>query len=625
MTVQEALELAGHLQQAGRSAEAEHLLQQVLAVDPHQPDALHSLGLLCFTSGRVPEAIELVERAITNRPMDAAFHANLGVILLHANRQTDAIAALRRAVDIQPNLANAHYNLANVLRDSGQSDEAMTAYRRAIDADPVHFEALSNLGQMLLNDGQAKEAIEFYRRALALRPQLAEAHRDLGVALQSAGRLDESIQCFQAALALNADYADAENDLAFALLQQGKLEESMAHCRKALALRADFAAAKSTLGVSLWLLGERDLAVDLFRQALQIDPDFIRARTNLAGIQQDLGQLDEAEENYRQVIAHQPGSADAQYGLGFVLLLRGQFREGWEKHEWRIYRQQAGEESPLYGGRRWNGEPLNGQPILLFAEQGLGDAIQFIRYAPMVVQRGGRVMVACIPSLHRLLRTAPDVEKVESSTEEFPPTQWYCPLMSLPHVLGTTLETVPAKVPYLWADPCQVEVFAKKFGNDRRLKIGIVWAGNPKHLDDRNRSMSLSHLLPLLRLPDVCVVSLQKGPPVAQVKNLPADVQLIDWTDELNDLADTAALITNLDLVIGVDTSVIHLAGALGKPVWLLLPKSPDFRWMLDREDSPWYPTMRIFRQKIRGDWDEVVGRVIDQIQGGKPNLSRQV
>ena len=296
--------------------------------------------------------------------------------------------------------------------------------------------------------------------------------------------------------------------------------------------------------------------------------------------------------------------------LALALLLQGRFAEGWEAYESRRQIRRIARD-PGFVQPFWDGSPLGGRRILLTSEQGFGDTIQFVRYAPLVAARGGRVLLQCKPELKRLLAGQCGIEQVVTPGDATPAFDVWCLLMSLPHLLGTTLQTIPAQVPYLTPDPHLIDKWGKRTAHEPAgLKVGLVWAGGAHNKNDRVRSLSLGALAPLAQVPGVRFYSLQKGAASDQARTPPAGMEMTDWTPELADFADTAALVANLDLVISVDTAVAHLAGAIGKPVWVLLPLSPDFRWLLNRDDSPWYPTVRLFRQPTRGDWASVIERV---------------
>ena len=356
--------------------------------------------------------------------------------------------------------------------------------------------------------------------------------------------------------------------------------------------------------------GQLDEAIAALREALRIKPDIAEAHNNLGNILRDRGLLDDAVAALRQSIRLTPDFAQAHYHLGVALLLKGDSIDGWSEYEWRWRCKHFA--APRGGLRqpRWDGGDLTGRTILLQADAGFGDTIQFIRYVPSVAASGGKVVLECPPQLHRLLKSFPGIDRLISASQPLPQFDVHCPVTSLPFSLGAAIKEIPANVPYLNADDDLSKQWNERLASTNELNVGIVWAGSVHHSNDRNRSLSLALLGPLARIPGIAFHSLQKGKPADQIFLPPEGMKLIDYATELNDFADTAALISNLDLIIAADTAVAHLAGAMGKPVWVLLPYAPDWRWQLEREDSPWYPTMRLFRQKSWGDWAEVIERV---------------
>jgi tetratricopeptide (TPR) repeat protein len=340
----------------------------------------------------------------------------------------------------------------------------------------------------------------------------------------------------------------------------------------------------------------------------------IECHCNLGNTLLDKKQPKEAIAAFLRCIAINPTVPEAHYNYSLALLTLGDFQQGWEEYEYRLKCKG------LFLRRdftqpQWDGSPLEARTILLYAEQGVGDALQFIRYLPLVEQRGGRIIVECQAELQRLFQTTAERCQIVADGQPLPAFDLHCSLLSLPRVFQTTLANLPQTVPYLQADAEETRKWQHRLADDSPIvKVGLAWAGNPDHKNDRNRSMKLARLAPLGQAPGVRFFSLQKGATAAQAKTPPPGMDLVDWTEELKDFADTAALIANLDLVIAVDTAVVHLAGAMGKPVWTLLPFVPDWRWLLEREDSPWYPTMRLFRQNSWGDWDSVITRVADAL-----------
>jgi hypothetical protein len=428
-------------------------------------------------------------------------------------------------------------------------------------------------GNALCDEYRFTEAIAEYRRAIELAPQFAEAYSNLGTALRDSCETDAAIYAYERAIEMRPDLAEAFNNLAIALRDKGQFEEALRNCRQALSLKPDYADAQSNLGVVLC----------------------------------DLEQADEAIAACRRAVEMQPRRGVVQCNLAMILLKLGHYEEGWARYEWRYLAD------PRYPARklpqpRWDGGELNGKTILVHAEQGFGDTIQFARYVPLVAECGPNVILECQPELVRLFASLPNIQQIVTAGEQLPAFDVHCPMMSLPLALSQTLKTIPAG-PYLRPEENLAQHWRQRLADDRKRKIGLVWAGKPSHTDDRNRSMRLKDLAPLAHA-DASFYSLQKGPAARQIDESPQGMKLMDFTPEFTDYADTAAFVANLDLVISVDTSVAHLAGALGKPAWVLLPRVPDWRWMIQRGDTPWYPTMRLIRQERWRDWRGVVEQI---------------
>jgi hypothetical protein len=351
-----------------------------------------------------------------------------------------------------------------------------------------------------------------------------------------------------------------------------------------------------------------DEAIASFRRALEFDPDNALTHYSLGVVLGGQNKLDEAAGCFRRALELEPDYAEAHHGYAFVLLSQAQFADGWREYEWRWKLKEGGE--PVCSQPRWNGSALAGQTILLYAERGAGDAVQFIRYAELLKQQGGSVLVECRPELARLLATCSGVDGVVIRGEPPPKFDTYVSLLSLPGIFGTSLANIPAKVPYLWPSQSLVEPWKDELRTVRELKVGISWQGNPKHAADRFRSIPLSQFAGIARMPGVRLYSLQVGAGREQLTELAGQMPITDLGDRLGDFYNTAAAVVNLDLVITCDSAPAHLAGALGVPVWVALAFSPDWRWLKDRTDNPWYPTMRLFRQPAHRDWDSVVGRI---------------
>lgn len=641
------LEMARSFLAAGQLDQAEAVLRLMVADHPDDAEAWHLLAGAAHQAGNDLSALEHVRRAIASAPEVGVFHASLGLILAALGRADEAIQAYQRALSLQPDLAGAHNNLGNLLRKSGQADQAIDAFGRALALRPDHAEARTNLAQTLAQMGRAREALEQFRRVATLRPMSGEAHVQLAYALRDAGQPSEAALEFQKALALQPDSFAAMNGLGIVLRESGRVSESVAAHQRAIALRPSESSGYVNLGCALEKAGDIEQAAAVLEKALELEPNSPEAHQNLANVLRamghpqealdecrialalrpefseaqaalgnvlmDLGLLEEAVAAHRRALELRPAYDEVRFNLALTLLLAGNFEEGWPAFE--IRRQIPALRVANFDQPMWDGSDFYGRTLLLHAEQGMGDTIQFIRYVPLVAERGGNVIVRCQPALKALLTGQPGIRTVLADTDSLPPFDLHCPLMSVPLVLGTRERTIPSTTPYLFADRAAARHWRERLREAGPFrKIGLAWAGSRHHRNDRNRSMSLQQFSLLRQVKNAMFISLQKGEPARQALHPPEGLSLIDWTAELNDWTDTAALASSLDLVITVDTAVAHLAGAMGKEVWVLLPFSPDWRWMLKRSDSPWYPTMRLFRQPTPGNWETPIRQVVEEL-----------
>ena len=394
--------------------------------------------------------------------------------------------------------------------------------------------------------------------------------------------------------------------------QAGRLQQAEAAYRQILTIDPAHTDAQHALGAALHGLGRPAEAATSYQEALRLRPNYPEAHNNLGIALSDLGRLAEAEASYREALRLRPNFPEAHHNLGHALLLAGRFDEGWKEYEWRWKTKRLSSSARDFSAPLWRGEAIGDRTILLHAEHGLGDTLQFCRYIPFMVCR---IILEVQAPLVRLLSRLPGVMQIVARGDKLPPFDLHCPLLSLPHAFGTTLDTIPAGMPYLSADPALAANWQERLLGLDGLRIGLVWAGGRRFKDDRRRSIALKTLAPLGDVSGVSFVSLQKDEAAAQAADPPHGMMLHDFTTDLHDFEDTAALVVNLDLVISVDTAVAHLAGALGKPVWLLNRCDTDWRWLLNRDDSPWYPTLRQFRQASPGDWDSAVCAARDALQ----------
>jgi tetratricopeptide (TPR) repeat protein len=583
-TPPETLAYGWQLHQAGDLARAEAIYRQVLQAEPAHAGAWFLLGLACRGRGALGEAE----------------------------------AAYRQALRLRPDFLEARNNLGNVLAALGRLDEAAGCYRDVLRLRPDHVEAHNNLGAALRHLGDLAGAAASYREALRLRPDYADARNNLGDVLAVQGKPDEAIAAYREALRLRPDYAEAHNNLGVALRHQGRLDEAVASYREALRCRPGYPEVHYNLGMAFWEEGRPDEAAAGFRQALALRPSYAEALFYLAQALRALGRPDEALAAYHRLLELDAGAnAEAHLARALARLLLGDYEGGWAEYEWRWRCSEFGR--PPVRAPRWDSSPLAGRTILLHAEQGLGETLQFARYAALVKERGGTVIVACPRPLLGILASCPGIDRLVPPDAAWPACDVQAPLLSLPVLLGTTLATVPAPVPYLSADPGLVERWRGELDAFPGFRVGISWQGNPRNKADRYRSVPLRAFVDLARVAGVRLFSLQKGAGVEQLRELSADCPAIDLGSRLDERSgpfrDTAAVMRNLDLVISVDTALVHLAGALGVPVWVVLAAASDWRWLLDRPDSPWYPSARLFRQARWGEWDEVFARMAGELR----------
>jgi Flp pilus assembly protein TadD len=473
---------------------------------------------------------------------------------------------------------------------------------------PDDPETLYRLGLLAHQQGRNDTAIDLLSRSLRACPSSPAAHFFLGRALQSVGRLDDAADSYRESIRLNPAAAAAHNNLGDVLLRRGRLPEAEAALREAVRLKSDFPEAHCNLGLALATQGRWQEATAYLAEAIRHRPPYALAHYHLAYAYREMGRFREALASLDGAIRHRPDYAEAHRDRGMVLLLLGDWPSGWAEYEWRCRCETCPPPPPL---PRWDGTPFPGRTLLLQSEQGVGDTLQFVRYASLAKQRGGNLVLECHPSLTRLLAGLPGADRVVAVGGGSIQADLYVPMPSLPGVFQSTPATVPAAVPYLTADSVLVESWRAELAPVSGFKVGIAWQGNPAFQGDRWRSVPLAEFAPVASVPSVRLFSLQKE--LTGREQLPPLADRFGVTDlapRLSDFAETAAVMRNLDLVITSDTSVAHLAGALGVPVWMAVRAVADWRWLLEREDSPWYPTMRIFRQPAEGDWRSVFNRI---------------
>ncbi len=619
--------LGSILKDIGQLHEAEKCYRRTLEINPDFAEVHFNLGSVLQELGQLEDAVASYRRALTIKTDFAQAYYNMGIAMNELGRFDEVVQCYRQSLEIDPDDADAHYNLGNALKQLGQFDKAAASYRRALEIKPNFAKGHSNLGNVLQNLGRLDEAVASYRRALEIEPNFAEAHSNLGNALQHLDEFDEALVSCRQALKIKPDLAEAHNNLGAVLQELGQFDDAVASCRRALKIKPDFAEAYSNLGNALQDIGKFDEAVASCRRALEIKPDFAEAHSNLGNALLNIGELDEAVMNYNKAVEIKPDFAEAHYNLGNALLGSGKLAEGWHEYE---YRRDAG--LPKYARPatflpQWIGQDtLPGDRLLVLEEQGFGDKLQFSRYLRLAEQvfPYGVSLVVARPLQSLLRRSFPKIEILDAVPANQSAWQWQCRLLSLPLAFNTVLETIPNEIPYLVPDPVWVAYWRSRIAKLNlpvsSLKIGLVWKPGSTMKNAALRSVTLQQLAPLFEVPNCSWFSLQKEPDNDKTP-LVISGKIIDWAEDLNDFSETAALIENMDLVISVDTAVVHLAGALGCPTWMFNRHASEWRWMRNREDSPWYPQMRIFSQKIAGDWAEVVSRMLNELRGDE--LSR--
>jgi len=502
---------------------------------------------------------------------------------------------------------------------AGRVNEAMHLYRHILVADPQNDGALHLLGVIALQGGQNNVAVELIVKALLINSSPAFYYSNLGSVLKELRRPDDAIIAHCTALSIEPDYAPGHYNYGNVLAELGQVNAAFAAYCRALQIKRDYADAHTNLGITLYDLGRLDAAVVAQKAALGLKPDHAEAHYNHGIAINNLGHTDAAVASYRKALSIKPDYADAHCSLGLALLLSGNFKEGWQEYQWRGKKREIATFNRDFGKPLWQGERLGGKTILLHAEQGIGDTIQFCRYAPFVSAQGGRVVLQVHRPLMRFLGGLAGTERIVDRDDPLQPFDVHCPLMGLPQIFGTNVENIPAAIPYLAAEPDRVAIWRDRL-RPSGFCVGIVWQGNPDYKSDRSRSVPLGCFAPLANIPGVRLISLQKVHGLGQLESLPDHIKVETLGanfDEGNDaFVDTAAVLMNLDLVITVDTAIGHVAGALGRPVWLLLSIAPHWPWLLEREDTPWYPKTRLFRQRQAGSWTEVFEQMAHRLRG---------
>lgn len=598
----------------GRFAQAEEKCRQALAADPQHADALHLLGLIHAQNNQIDLALETIAQAIRCNQANPDYFFSLGALLARRDRLDEAFKSYDLALKLKPDFVEVWIALGDLLQRQQGFQQALLAYEHALTLDAGHAGAAEKGARLLRTLQRFEEAATAHGRWAALDPDNYDAHNDLGGLLISLGRYEEAAAAFEAAAKINANAPAAFNNLGIALTHLKRFDEAVVALDRAVALSPGLAEPHNARANALRLLNRLDEALGGYDRAIALKPDYAEAHGNRGACLDDLARPDEALASYRKALALQPDHGDTHWNLAVNRLRAGDFNTGLIEAEWRWKSTSLRLKHRAFDQPLWLGaEPVGGKTLLLHNEQGLGDAIQFCRYIPLLAQRGARVILEIDRPLKQLLSGLAGVSHCLAKGEALPDFDFHCPLSSLPLPFNTTLDNIPFATPYL-SVPATAKDWKPWLGASPRPRIGFVWSGNPNHANDHNRSIALQAMSRLFEI-EAQFISLQKNARASDQEFLCGRGDVLDAGPELESFADTAALIAQLDLVISVDTSVAHLAGSLGKPVWILLPYVADWRWLTGRADSPWYPSARLFRQSESRRWEPVIDELHDTLQ----------
>lgn len=599
--------------QAGRLAEADALYRQMLALQPEQPDAMHLLGVLYHQAGHSQQGVELIRRAVTIAPTPANL-SNLGEVLRATGRAAESLEFHNRAVAQSPNWVDGHANLGLALMDLGRYADAEKAFDSACRLAPRRADLWVRLCRARDRSGDPHGAVQAGRKAYELSPDSPEAVSYLALALSSAKKFDEAIELATKAVALAPNRPETHLNLGLVYTDAGRLKDAEAEYLRSVEIDPNFAHGHRTLAALLDQMNEVERSIAAAERSLALVPNDIEARVNLSGLYRRAKDYKASLANAEKAVALIPSHPGAHGALGFALLHLGDYKRGFSEYEWRWRCENFTTPLRELPGSVWDGSDPRGRTILVHPEQGFGDTIQFARYIPMLIERGAKVIVETWSPLRALMATVKGVSRVCVCGVKPPEYDLHFALLSLPKIFGTTIETIPQEVPYFHPEPERTAFWKHRIESaGGGVKVGLVWAGNAK--PDPMRTCPIANLAPLAAIDGVTFISLQNRKNPFGSEPPPPGMTLVDVWDDLKDFHETAAAMAQLDLIITIDTGAAHLAGAMGRPTFTMLPYAADWRWLDDREDSVWYPTMRLFRQKTRGDWAPVVQQVADRLR----------
>ena len=589
----------------------------------NQSIAMMQRAVSLHKQGQIPEAERFYREVLADNPSHVDALRLLGSLYIHWKKNEQAVGCFEKALSIDPDQPEVLTNLGVALYTQGRLNEAVLRYEQAIKIAPDYCDAITNLGNAYYACGKLDDATVWLERSVRLRPNNPQTHIVLGHVFRAQKKESQAITYYKHALKLLPDNVEVLTNLGNILRETGKSEEACAIYHRLVELQPENVNVILNLGTIFHDMGKWDEAMKQYENLLKLQPNSADAMMCRASLLMELNRPDEARAGYEQSLNVNPHSPDAKWGKSLAMLMLGEYQEGWAQYESR-FEYKAQRHSVLFRDSRWEGCDLNGKRLLIWGEQGLGDVLQFVRYAALCKERGGKIIILCRAPLARLLKNCPYIDEVVTAAtkEDF---DYQIPVMSLPHIFSTTLDTVPQNAPYLYVSEEARSKWRPRFADTNGFKVGLVWAGNPRkghidaHIADRRRSMTLELLKPILNFDQCFFYNLQKGDAASEINASGLYKKLIDYMPEVEDFMDTAAIIENLDLVISVDTSVVHLAGGLGKSVWVLSRFGGCWRWLRNQELNPWYQTARVFGQPAPDDWkgciEKVCGALLEKLK----------
>jgi tetratricopeptide (TPR) repeat protein len=610
-TPEQLLDQVRNRLQAGQLTEAQSLCRQILEQAPKHAEATHILGFLAHLSGDPQTALGLIERAAELEPGNPVYQHNLGDLHSAMGHMDQAEACLRKALELKPEFASAAIKLGIVMEQRNQLHEAIQLYRRAIELEPHVATGYCNLGDALQKQRKLDEALEQYNIAIKLAPNMAEAYCNRAVVYDALMRLEDAINDATRAVQIKPDLVQAWSVLGLLLRAQGRLDQAMQCFEQIVLIQPNNAQAYVELGNTRHAQGQFEAACELWRHAIQIDPRLVHAYANLGLTLLHLGEVEQSEAVFDAGMTVDPRNVQLRANRAFLLASKGDLAQGLKEYDLRWQTDAFRNVGRKFSSPRWEGEDISGKRLVVWHEQGAGDTIQFIRYVKLLKRDRGaaEIIVEAPPPLHRLLSSMPEIARLITREDPEPQADFHCPVLRLPGLFHTTLENIPAHVPYLSASQELIQRWAQRTKKYPGFRVGIAWEGSRTNTLNRLRSASLEDFRRLSEIPDVQLFSLQWD------RQDLIDFNVRDLANDFTDFADTAAAIANLDLVISIDSAIAHLAGAMGRPTWTVLSAAPDQRWLLKREDCPWYPTMRLFRQSRLRQWEPVFQRVESELR----------